>query len=73
MLWHREIEGALTKLIRSGEIRFAGNATLKIYGKLNCSSGKWMKRENRVFFSDEAEAIRHGFRSCKRCMRNVKI
>jgi methylphosphotriester-DNA--protein-cysteine methyltransferase len=27
-----------------------------------------MKKENRVFFSNEAEAIREGFRPCAHCL-----
>ncbi|HEX4851811.1 MAG TPA: Ada metal-binding domain-containing protein [Puia sp.] len=46
----------------------AGNANLKIYGRLDCRSGKRMQRKNRVFFEDEAEAIQRGFRPCGHCM-----
>ena len=60
---------ALKKLLLSGEISIGGNAKLKIYGTLNCSSGKRMKVENRVFFKDENEAISVGFRPCGHCMR----
>jgi methylphosphotriester-DNA--protein-cysteine methyltransferase len=31
-----------------------------------------MKKENRVFFEDEAEAINHGFRPCGNCMKRKK-
>jgi methylphosphotriester-DNA--protein-cysteine methyltransferase len=57
-------------LIHSRKILLAGNRRLKIYGKLNCASGKRMKRENRVFFTNEKEAIQEGFRPCKKCMTN---
>ena len=50
-------------------IAIAGNAKLKIYGTLNCSSGKRMKVENRVFFGSEREAIELGYRPCGHCMR----
>jgi hypothetical protein len=60
---------ALKLLINSGEISLGGNAKLKIYGTLKCSSGKRMKVENRVFFRDENEAIASGFRPCGHCMR----
>ena len=43
--------------IKNRIIVFAGNRKLKIYGRLNCSSGKRMKRENRLFFSSETEAM----------------
>lgn len=69
-MWKQEeLNKSLFKLIRHGEIKLAGNARLKIYGTLACGSGKRMKKENRVFFTSEDEAIRHGFRPCKRCMR----
>ncbi|MBN7813567.1 metal-binding protein [Algoriphagus sp. H41] len=48
---------------------FAGNSKLRIYGKLSCTSGKRMKRENRVFFRSEKEAIENGFRPCEHCMK----
>lgn len=59
----------LKQLINAKEISIGGNAKLKIYGTLNCSSGKRMKVENRVFFKHESEAILVGFRPCGHCMR----
>lgn len=53
------------------EIAFAGNINLKIYGTLNCSSGKRMKVQNRVFFRSETEAIEMGYRPCGHCMRTA--
>ena len=58
----------LHKLIAAGEIKLGGNKKLKIYGKLNCASGKRMKVENRVFFKNEEEAIANGYRPCGNCM-----
>ena len=55
-------------LIRSGMIRFAGNKRLRIYGRLDCQSGKRMKRINRVFFSSVEDALSSGYRACKKCM-----
>jgi len=55
-------------LLDKNQVAFAGNAKLKIYGTLNCSSGKRMKVENRVFFSAETEAIDLGYRPCGHCM-----
>jgi len=60
---------ALIQLINAKEVSIGGNAKLKIYGTLNCSSGKRMKVENRVFFKDESMAILAGFRPCGHCMR----
>lgn len=59
----------LLSLIKNRKILWAGNRKLKIYGKLNCKSGKRMKNQNRVFFQNEQEAIALGFRPCGHCMR----
>ena len=55
--------------IKQRKIRFGGNLKLKIYGTLSCASGKRMRRENRVFFLSENEAIENGFRPCGLCMK----
>ena len=53
----------------------AGNARMKIYGRLDCSSAnRAVARGNtyqkhRVFFADEATAIAAGYRPCGTCMR----
>jgi len=59
----------LRSKIKQQKIHFGGNCKLKIYGTLSCASGKKMKRENRVFFSSESEAIENGFRPCGHCMK----
>lgn len=59
----------LKQKIKNGTITLAGNAKLKIFGLLSCPSGKQMKKQNRVFFESETEAISLGFRPCGRCMR----
>jgi methylphosphotriester-DNA--protein-cysteine methyltransferase len=59
----------LRNLIRKKMVLFAGNQRLKIYGTFDCSSGKSMKNENRIFFKDEAEAIGEGYRPCGCCLR----
>jgi len=70
MKLHTEIsETALRIGIRAGEINFAGNKKLKIYGLLSCSSGKKMKQENRVFFKSEKEALENKYRPCGHCMK----
>lgn len=76
MITHLELGGRaftrskqLKSLISKGEIQFGGNRKLKIYGTLNCSSGKRMKTENRVFFKSTEEAINEGYRPCGHCMR----
>ncbi len=60
----------LWKKIKNRCIQYAGNSRLKIFGLLNCSSGKRMKRQNRIFFKTETEAIAAGFRPCGHCMRD---
>jgi methylphosphotriester-DNA--protein-cysteine methyltransferase len=70
MILHSVVADVLLRSqIRKGKILFAGNRRLKIFGKLNCYSGKSMKRENRVFFESEDDAAAHGFRPCGHCMR----
>ena len=59
----------VSRLIKNGEIRLGGNRQLTIYGTLHCKAGKRMKKENRVFFESEKEALLAGFRPCGQCMR----
>lgn len=59
---------ALNSLIAKGEIKLGGYIKTKIYGTLSCRSGKRMKPENRIFFTDEQEAINAGYRPCGHCM-----
>ncbi|MDR6564424.1 MULTISPECIES: Ada metal-binding domain-containing protein [unclassified Arcicella] len=59
----------LLSLIKDKQITVGANKSLKIYGKLNCKSGKRMKTQNRVFFKDIQEAVVLGFRPCGHCMR----
>lgn len=61
----------LSKLIRSGAIRFGGYKKARIYGLLSCASGKRIKVENMVFFKDEKEAIAAGYRPCGHCLRKA--
>lgn len=71
MILNSEISDELLRHhIRHGLICFAGNNVLKIYGRLNCRSGKRMKKKNRVFFQSEHEAVMLGFRPCGHCMNN---
>ncbi|AEM69228.1 hypothetical protein Murru_0172 [Allomuricauda ruestringensis DSM 13258] len=71
MIYHHSNlnEKEVRTLIRKGEIILAGHKRLKIYGTLKCTSGKRMKKENRVFFNSENEAQKLGFRPCGHCMR----
>lgn len=70
MINHNDITSPiLFKKIKNKQITFAGNKKLKIYGTLNCTSGKRMKKENRVFFLSEEEARKSGYRPCGNCQR----
>jgi len=60
---------ALIAGIKMGEIKLSGNNRLKIYGSLDCSSGKRMNMENRVVFSSKEEAFNRGFRPCGHCQK----
>jgi len=70
MFHHIELEKRKLKLlIDKGEIVLGGNKQLKIYGRLDCKSGKRMKKENRVFFHSEKGATEKGYRPCGHCMK----
>ena len=70
MLAHDQLSKVqLRQLIKVGFVQLGGNSKLKIYGTLSCKSGKRMKKENRVFFKDEDEAIQAGYRPCGHCLR----
>lgn len=72
MIHHIDIYDAdLKAKIKKKRISLGGNRKLKIYGRLNCKSGQRMKRENRVFFSSENQAIKYNFRPCGHCMREA--
>ena len=74
MLRHRDVTlFHIRRLIQREEIMLAGNLSLKIYGTLSCASGKRMKKENRVFFKNETEAIQQGFRPCCHCLHNEYV
>jgi methylphosphotriester-DNA--protein-cysteine methyltransferase len=59
----------LFKLLKNRSILFAGNKKLKIYGELNCRSGKRMKKSNRIFFTSQKQATDLGFRPCAHCLK----
>ena len=70
MIEHKNLSAEKVRsLIRGNKITYAGNIPAKIFGTLTCSSGKRMKNENRIFFTDLNEAIRAGFRPCAKCLR----
>ncbi|WP_194975898.1 alpha-ketoglutarate-dependent dioxygenase AlkB [Aquiflexum lacus] len=70
MMFHQKIsESDLRINIRKGEILYGGNHNLRIYGMLNCASGKRLKKQNRVFFQSENEATILGYRPCGHCMK----
>ncbi len=69
MIRHNEIgDKELRKQIRLHLVSLGGNLKLKIYGKLDCRSGKRLKKGNRVFFCSDKEAMEQGFRPCGHCM-----
>ena len=52
MIKHNDLSPeSIRTLIRKNKIKYAGNIPARIYGKLGCSSGKRMRKQNRVFFS----------------------
>jgi methylphosphotriester-DNA--protein-cysteine methyltransferase len=74
MVEHNQLSReALSHHLKTGKIALAGNLRMKIYGLLTCSSGKRMKKENRVFFKNETEAVQLGFRPCGHCLHSKYI
>ncbi|QNL51041.1 metal-binding protein [Olivibacter sp. SDN3] len=70
MIYHLEISDRdLRSKIRRQTILMGGNRKLKIYGQLSCSSGKKIKKANRVFFTNEEEALKQDYRPCGHCKR----
>lgn len=70
MITHSELSDHMVRqLIRESVVTLAGNKKLRIFGKLNCRSGKRMKKINRVFFTDVEDALNNQFRPCGHCMK----
>ena len=64
--WPVLIDGRIVRSPVPG--RFAGHRPKKIFGRLDCDSGKrLMMKKNRVFFLTWADAIAAGYRPCKKC------
>ena len=64
----------LYKILKEGEIiessipgEYAGWKPGKVFGRLDCKSGMRMKKENRVFFHNLDDAVKEGYRPCKKC------
>lgn len=65
----------LYRLLRSGKTmmsetpgEYAGWRGGKIFGRLDCQSGKRLiQPKNRVFFATLEDAVREGYRPCQRC------
>lgn len=70
MIAHAQLSAPqLRALVKSGVITLGGNKKLKIFGRLNCASGKRMLKQNRVFFTAAHEAKHFGYRPCGHCMK----
>lgn len=69
MILHKHVSRTeFINLVRNKKILWAGNVLQKIYGSLHCTSGKRLKKNNRIFFTSESEAIDFGYRPCGHCM-----
>jgi methylphosphotriester-DNA--protein-cysteine methyltransferase len=62
------------RVLKDGEIvesaipgKYAGWRPGKIFGRLDCKSGMRMMKENRVFFLTLEDAVKAGYRPCKKC------
>jgi len=70
MIFHKDLgDGELVSMLKNKAVMLAGNRKLKIYGTLQCKSGKGMKKENRVFFENEYDALKLGYRPCGHCLK----
>lgn len=70
MIAHSKLsDSEVRALIKAGGITLGGNKRLKIYGLLNCRSGKRMHKENRVLFTSVHDAKQMGYRPCGHCMK----
>ena len=69
MIYHLQISDRELRIkMREGVICYGGHQRFKIYGTMRCSSGKRMKRENRVLFTGREQAADKGFRPCGHCL-----
>lgn len=74
MIRHSDITDVLLHHeIRRKEINFGGNIKGRIYGRLDCPSGKRILKKNRVFFASAPEAVKKGYRPCAHCMRRAYL
>ncbi|MBL7857994.1 MAG: metal-binding protein [Cyclobacteriaceae bacterium] len=72
MIRHEDLDREVGfRVMRRKTFSLAGNSRLKIYGSLQCPSGKRMKKTNRVFFMNEEDAIKHGYRPCGSCLKKA--
>ena len=70
MVKHTDTTNAdLLTAIKQNEICLGGNIPMKIYGTLQCKSGKRLKKQNRIFFKSENEAEQNGYRPCGHCLK----
>lgn len=66
----------LYRVLRAGETvmsetpgRYAGWRGGRIFGRLDCQSGKRLIHpKNRVFFATLEDAVREGYRPCQKCL-----
>ena len=67
LLWREGVPvDELEDLAQRG-IRFIGSSTTKVFCCPTCSGARRIRKENVVPFRDEEEAMKKGFRPCKRC------
>jgi methylphosphotriester-DNA--protein-cysteine methyltransferase len=59
----------LQNLMAAAAVTLAGNKRLKIYGTLQCKSGKRLTPDNRVLFGAKIEAVEYGYRPCGHCLK----
>ena len=52
---------------RARPAAYAGVRTMKIFGRLDCGSGRRALTKNRVFFRSYEDAVAAGYRPCRNC------
>jgi len=62
-----DIRGILDELLPQHRLVGRANAKKRIYHDADCSAGRSIPRQHRIFFDSPAEAEEKGYRACSRC------
>lgn len=59
---------AVNAKVRAGEINLIGHSRRKTYSLLSCATAQRIKVKYRVYFKNEDEAKKEGYRPCGHCL-----